>query len=186
MVSEQQATYSLNIGLHMLILFTFLTVFFFIIITNTEKKSINQQLDKVTNQTTIYNILDNIQNIKDYGITINWNGIYNSAKNISNKSQGTDPNIDSQNKKLKIISLIIIGTFTLILISMYLYYRFALKLNVHLWHIFAENAIIFLFIGLVEYIFFMQIVSNYIPVTSSYVADSILDRFKERIQENNI
>lgn len=183
MVSEQQATYSLNIGLHILILFTFLTVFFFIIISNTEKNAINKQLDNVINQQNIYNSLDDIDKIsQQYKIQIDWGNIYNAAKSISSKSQGTDPNIDSQNNRLKIISLILISTFIIILISLYIYYRFVLKLNVNLWDIFSENAIIFLFIGAIEYIFFMQIAANYIPVTSSYVSDSILDRFKERIQ----
>lgn len=185
MVSEQQATYSLNIGLHILILFTFLTVFFFIIISKTEKKSINRQLDKVINQGAIDNALDKLLSIqKKYPqFKIEWKSIYESAQQISAKSQGIDPKINSENKRLEIVGLVIIGTIAILLVCMYLYYRFALQIDVDLWHIFSENAIIFLFIGAIEYIFFMEIASNYVPVTSSYVTNSILARLKERIQD---
>ena len=45
--TDSQASYQINIGLHVLILFTFLTVLFFAFISKLEQKSVSNALESV-------------------------------------------------------------------------------------------------------------------------------------------
>lgn len=184
MVSQEQANYTINIGLHVLILFTFLTVFFFLIISKKEKKSIDGSFGNIINK-KVDSLLNNIDKwdnkIKDF--TIDWSQVNKVAGNITKNSQGEDPKITENNKKLRYIAGGMVGTLILLLILMYLYYVFVKKYKISLGHILVENIVIFAFIGAIEYTFFINIAAKYIPESPDYISTSILDRIKERSAE---
>lgn len=183
MISEQQANYSLNIGLHVLMLFTFLTVLFFVIIVSKEKESINNAMNNVINK-QIPKLLDGINDInKKYNIgTIDWTKLNILAENVYNNSQGDSQETIDNNNRLKWVSIIIIITLTVILLGLFLYYKFILKFNITIKRIIGENIVIFIFIGIIEYVFFMSIASKYIPTTNELVSNTIFDSIKKRIQ----
>lgn len=114
MVSQEQANYTINIGLHVLILFTFLTVFFFLIISKKEKKSIDGSFGNIINK-KVDSLLNNIDKwdnkIKDF--TIDWSQVNKVAGNITKNSQGEDPKITENNKKLRYIAGGMVGTLIL-------------------------------------------------------------------------
>ena len=70
----------------------------------------------------------------------------------------------------------------ILLVGMIIIYKY-LGYNLHLREIFIENIVIFAFVGLIEYLFFTQIASKYIPVTPDVAGTTILQRIDDNILE---
>lgn len=188
MISEIQANYGVNIILHVLILFTFLKVFFFTYASSLEKKNIDKSIKNIIKDqiniflTNIDNWDKKISSIPKYS-TIKWNNVNNMAGDLIANSQEEDPKIQKNNKDLKKVSFgIIIGLFIVLVIVIF-YLMFIKKYKIHFKSIIIENLIIFLFVGIIEYFFFTRIVINYIPVTPDFVSISLLDRIKYKISK---
>jgi hypothetical protein len=186
MVTFKQANDSVYNGLHVIIIFSFLTVFFFLIITKLTEKSINGVLSDVIDEQST-NILDSVDKwsteIEYHHFNINWKNVHKVAKNIVTKSQGKLSEITANNKKLKITSICIITGLVILWILLILYMKYYQKQNIQISNIVLKNFVLFIFIGLAEYYFFTQIASKYIPVTPDYVSMSILERIKHKISE---
>jgi hypothetical protein len=184
MVSQAQANYSLNISVHLLILFTFLTIFFFAYISKLSKKSIQDAMDGLINQ-QVGKLLTGIDNWdkklnSDYP-TIKWKEVNKLAKQVIDKSQGEMPEITDNNTKLQFIGMTMIGSLVVLTIGMFVYFRYIKGYDIHIGQIIAENFVVFLFVGVIEFAFFMYIASKYIPVTPDFVATSALDRVKTNL-----
>jgi len=184
MITQLQANYTINIGLHVIILFTFLTIFFFTFVSKLESKSIQNALSDIIDEKT-EQILTEIdgweKKLNVDKLSINWEKVNDIAKQIEANSQGELPEITKQNKNLKNISIgLVVGLFVLFII-VYLFFHFGLHYQIQIGSILLENAIIFFFVGIVEYLFFMNIAAKYIPVTPEFVSTTILERIKERL-----
>ena len=186
MVTQSEANYSFNIGLHVLILFTFLTVFFFTYVSKISKENINNALKSIVKIET-RKFLDEINKwdkIFNFRSTINWDEADKIANKFVKNSQNELPEITKNNTRLLWVGIIMIVSLFLLLSSMYFYYRYVLKLDINLGRIFGENIVIFSIIGIIEFIFFSQIASKYIPVTPDFVSKSVLDRIKYSINKS--
>lgn len=185
MVSQAQADYSLNIGLHVFILFTFLTIFFFAYISKLSKKSIQQAFSSIIDK-QVAKLLTQVDHWdkKLKQVNVDWKEVDKLAKKIVANAQGELPEIEKNNKRLKIVSLVMIVSLLALLIGMYVYFKFVKGYDVHLGRIFMENIVIFAFIGAIEFYFFKNIASKYVPVTPDFVATSILERVKDRVSHS--
>jgi hypothetical protein len=183
MITGNQATHSLNIGLHVFILFTFLIIFFFTFTAQLEKDIINSELksfikDNVKNTMTNIDSLDKDINQKS---TIDWEKINNLAAKIDKASVTDSPSIAKNNKKLLILGIVSIITIFFILTIAYIIFKFYFKLDINLKKIFIENLVLFSVIGVIEYLFFTKVSVKYIPVTPDFVVLTVLDRIKLNI-----
>jgi len=184
MVSQTQANYSLNIGLHVFILFTFLTIFFFAYASKLEKKSIQNALGGIVDKQigkflTQVDVWDKKLKPDSYP-NVNWNAVNNLAKKLEKNSQGELPEIIKNNTRLKWIGMAMVVILFVLLIGMYAYFKMVKKYDVHLGRIFTENLVIFAFVGVIEFLFFKHIAAKYIPTTPDFVATTILERVKYR------
>ena len=176
------ADYILNISVHVLILFTFLTIFFFVYVSKLSSDSINNALTDTirTQMDTMLNKVDELDNkIKQYDIP--WEDIDKMAIDISDKAQDDLPEIVANNKKLKWHSFYMIAFLFVVLLGIICYYKFYKKVDINLKYILVENLIFFIFIGIIEALFFIKIASKYIPVTPDFVSTTLLDRLKYNI-----
>src|SRR5690348_12180168 len=90
--------FGLNIATHIFILLTFLVAFFFLFISNVEKKIINDQInDKINEQ--IPQLLQQLDQ-DDTDHIIVWSAVETFADDMDSKSQGDDPTIESNNNNL--------------------------------------------------------------------------------------
>lgn len=181
MVSEISANYTINIGLHVLILFSFLTSFFFAYISKLEKTSVTTALDGLVNN-NISTILDNI----DKNIPIpdsQWAKINDMADKLDRDAQGELPSIKNHNNMLMYAAGGGIAIAFLILVGIYTYFTKGLHIDIHIRHILSENAVTFILIGLVEFLFFYYIASKYIPATPDVAAITAIDRIKYNINQ---
>jgi len=178
---QPQANFAMNIGLHVLILFTFLTVFYFVYISKLTEKTVKDSFDNLINS-NIKDILTQVDTMdKKSGnkLNIDWVAFNNYAKKLVNESQGVSPEIESNNK-LKFLAIGMIVLLVLVLFGLFFFFKWQ-GYRIKWWPIIKENLIIFSFVGVIEFLFFQKIAAAYIPVTPDFVATSVLERIKSNI-----
>lgn len=175
MVSDQQANYIINISLHVLILFTFLTIFFFAYISRLEKKSVDDALlDAINGQ--VDTVLTGIDNHMP-PLKIEWEILNKLGEDIQKESKGALPAIISNHRNLRNIAVAMIVGLFCILVGLYVYFL-SIGININWKRIITENMIIFIFVGIIEFLFFTKVASKYIPVTPDLLSKTILERLK--------
>jgi predicted PurR-regulated permease PerM len=180
------ASYNINITLHVLILFTFLTTFFWLFLSNVEKQNINNVSSKLINNQTkdsLDLIKDNLTKINPK-INLNKINLNTVANNLENSSKKPNTFITNHNKKLFFTSIIIIASIFTFLITMIIFYKVFKKEPIDFKHIFLENLIIFSFAGIIEYLFFTHVAIKYIPVTPDVATSAIIDKIKDKFNNN--
>lgn len=179
--SVKNINFSLDIALHVLILFTFLTIFFFSYISKLTKQSLDYVTnDAINNQTD--DILNKINDLSSkYNFKINWNKINDISTNIINKSNNDTPEITENNDRLLTGSIIAIIIAFIIFIVIIIVLKYHFKYDIHIKHILIMNLVIFSLTGLIEYLFFVNVASIYIPVTPNFTTDTMLEEVKKQI-----
>jgi hypothetical protein len=176
---------NVNIYFHVIILFTFLTIFFFTYLSKVQKKAIS---DSVTSniQPQINNLLSEVDYLdkklspKTYP-TIQWNKVEDMGENIKKPDPEITNSINSNNKKLLYISIAVIASLIVGLVILIIYYKSRGE-TFSIWGIVLENLVIFSFVGVIEFLFFKYVASKYIPTTPYNVSSTILDRINYNIQ----
>lgn len=167
---------ALDVMIHMVILFTFLSLFFFMYaskaathafqeeIGNNLEKALTQILDKNRNQ-----VLPSINGIRP--ALLQWQNLYSSPQ----------PYSIERNKLIKFSSIFIILLLLCAIISIILTARIECGKNFDVWHIIIENAIVFIFIGIVEYWFFTNIAMKFIPTSPSLMVNTMIETVKDEL-----
>ena len=181
---SSSAEYVLNISLHVLILFVFLSVFFFQYASKLASDSINSALGSVID-TQVDKLLDIVEEVDNMTTKydIDWQEVDKLAKNVEESSEDDLPEIEKTNKQLKKIAMIMSIVLLSIFVSFYVYFRFIKGLKVSLTSVIIENLIFFSFIGVIEYLFFVKIAAKYVPVTPDFVSTTLLDRVKYNVDK---
>lgn len=171
----------INILIHIFILFIFLSLFFFFYISKKEEESLNNQVDFICQK--IPDILKNIDQT-DKNKVIKWESLKYKAENeYKYDDLDIDEYINYNNNNLKYISIII--SITILFLSLIIYfYSYILGKNIDISYIIKENIVIFLFIGMVEFLFFKNIASKYIPIFPVDISTTLLERIKYNIMKN--
>lgn len=182
---DSSASYNINITLHVLILFTFLTIFFFTFLSQVEVKNVNNVMTKLVGDQT-KNTLDLIKSNSDKipELSISKDNLSTVANNMEKSSKVPIKSISDNNKKLKKTSIIMISCIFIFLIGMIIYYKVYKKYDIGFSHILIENLIIFSFAGVIEYLFFTNVAVKYVPVTPDVATSSILDGIKDKFNNS--
>ena len=172
----------MNGSLHFLILFIILNLLFWVVITSVSKKAI---YDEVTGnlKTPMKILIDKLSN--DQKI-IRASLPYDNLKNIY-KEKNTVVTVNNNNLlNLTIILIVLIFLFVFALAIIY-----SKKKNEDMpifSHILTENMFVFLFVGLIEMIFFLTIAVNFVPSLPSHIIttskDIVVDIIDEQIIKN--
>lgn len=170
--------FSLDVALHVLILFTFLTIFFFTYVSKLEKQTLdNTIINSVSDNTNT--LLNDIKQISQkYNIKINWNNINDIAAKLVKNSKGEVPEIKENNDRLYKGSMIAIIVGYLLFLAIVIFLKYYMGYDIHIRHILLMNIIIFSITGLIEYFFFMNVASKYVPVMPNEISDTMLERIK--------
>jgi len=178
---SKTANYRINVSLHVLILFTFLTVLFFTYISKLEAESITNVLNSAIND-NVGKALSKIDNSPQVDKYIDWDQLNKMAKDIQIEAKGESADVVANHRRLLITGICIITGLFILLISLYTYYYMKGK-NIDTIKIIIENAIVFSFVGGIEFLFFTKIASKYVPVTPDMLSDTILERVKYKLFE---
>jgi len=164
----------ISITLHIFLLFTFLSIFFWLVIRKVETTSINNELN-----TAIDSNIKNL-NIKKRIIPDN---VFNYLNKVFSQES---PEVKKNNYWVFFynISIIIFLLLTLILVII------VLKLScghcLSIWEIISENVFILLLVGAIEYMFFTYIASKYVPVLPSYLPTILVNDLKEKLKSPSV
>jgi predicted membrane channel-forming protein YqfA (hemolysin III family) len=164
-----------NVGVHVTILFIILSVFFILVISKVSHDAINNEFVDIIDENLGHQI-KNILNENPATVPI--------ASMISTDRlfKDEDRTVTMNNKWLyRIIYL----SFAFLIILCILYpviLKYQCNTCLPIKNILLMNGVIFLFIGVVEYIFFKNIAMKYIPVKPSLLVVSLLDDVKKILQ----
>ena len=154
-----------SVYLHIFLLFLFLTVFFWQVISKTEADSINNEI--------VRGINSNLKNVH-----ISKEIFKNEAANYLRKFyEGKNSVVERNNKQLfsfniSFIVLLFIGFIACIFVR----YVFCGQ-SINWFEVIAENLIILTLVGAIEYYFFINIASKYVPVLPSYLPNVVKSEF---------
>lgn len=171
----------INIIIHVLILFIFLSLFFFDYISNKEQDALNNQVDLLCSK--VPDILNLIKE-RDKNNFINWQVIkQKSIEELQKDDLNIDEYIENNNKSIKYIALAIILSLFILVLCIYFYNNYLLDIKIDISYIIKENIVIFIFIGLIEFLFFKNIASKYSPVFPLEISNTILEKIKNNIMD---
>jgi hypothetical protein len=150
-----------SVYLHIFLLFCFLTIFFWTVISKTEAKSLNRE---------ITNGID--QGLKNVHIS---DELFDKSEQeyMRQYYKGKDSTVTRNNTHLlqfniAFIVMLLIG----FLASIFVRYILCGK-SINWFEVIGENIIILLLVGGIEYYFFMNIASKYVPVMPSYLPNVV-------------
>ena len=167
-----------DIFLHILILFTFLTLFFFFYISVLEKQNLDNTTNNLITQNT-ENVLDQMNEWQNKLNTLNPNLNVNIDWNKLNTL--SDNMINDYYDKLFKGSIIAIICLFMLFTSVVIILKFIFKYDIDLKHILIMNIIIFSITGLMEFLFFQFIASKYVPVNPTDVSEEVIQQIKLKI-----
>jgi len=171
---------------HIFILLSFLTFLFFTFISKTEEDTVNRELNNVINK-QVPSMLNNLKELdKKLNNSISFEILDKIVDKLDDKYKGSDPSIKKHNDKLLKISIIICITVFIIIIVLIIYYKGIKKYDIGLVEILKENISVFILVGVIEFIFFINIALKYSPVNSSNMSDNIIDRIEYNIKNKLI
>lgn len=166
--------FTANISVHVLFLFSILSLLFIKIISKLESNTINDELKNVIadsindnynrlnlNQKIIIN--EGVKHI-DFKNLIKLYGTEDATKRLNNEGV--------YNSIYTAIILLIVILFIILLVSKKLCNNIPFK------HILIENIIIFIGVGIIEYLFFKYIILKYIPVKPSFMMDYMVTKIQ--------
>ena len=167
---------SVDIGLHIFILFTFLTIFFFAYVSKLEKQSVDDTTNNLINDQTVTFLNElNSWDIK-LNTGIKWDNVDKLAINMQNQYHTSVPYIEDNNKNLLKNSIIIIIIIFILLVLTIIFIKYFTKYDLQLKNIIITNIIVFSITGIIEYIteinkhldfciLYKEWLKNYIPPT---------------------
>jgi hypothetical protein len=165
----------LNVVLHIFILWTLLVGFFFLYISKVIRESLQNQIggqiDDAMNKSL--NDLTPVQQMRLKIVLRNMP----LDELIEVFSKETDA-VAVNNKWLLIVSALISFFFIMSFVLILTILKYSSPTKVSAKHILMENAIVFTFIGAVEFVFFMYIALKFIPVMPSVATKTIIERVK--------
>lgn len=181
MISDYSINMSVDIALHVFILFTFLTLFFFLNVSKLEKQSIDDTTNNLINDqaNSFLNELDKWD--KKLNTNINWKNVDKIAINMQEKYKDKVPYIENNNNNLLKNSIIIIIIIFILLIAFIIFIKYYTNIDLKLKHIIISNIIVFSITGFIEYLFFTQVATKYVPFTPDFTSKTVLERIKYNI-----
>jgi len=169
--------FGINLYLHSMILFCILTLLFFGYITGLTTKLFDKELEHLTKNA-----------VKQYINEIKQSAIYKYISTyipIAQMRQWYDKpyaSVEKHNTELKykvyLTIMTLLMVFAILIVSVKCSGR-----PVSIGHILTENGIAFLFIGIVELLFFTQIAFKYVPVKPSFLSEEFIRIIKQKIEK---
>lgn len=153
-----------SVYIHLFLLFVFLSIFFWTVISKTESRSINNEITRSVNA-----------GLKNFKIPSQYvtdsNGSY-----LLGLYQGQDITVSRNNDQLFQMNIIIaVLIFIGLLATIYVRYAFCGKLF-DIFEVLGENGLILIMVGAIEYYFFTRIASKYVPVKPSYLPSVVKEK----------
>ena len=172
---DSALSFVVNLMCHVFILVVFLTVFFFLFITKMTTEHIDSELKSLIGEQT-YDLLVKLYNT-DSDKLINWTKVETTCINLEPQYRKEMQFVTDNNNHLynDTINFILMFGFSIFVLISYLSIR---KFTLNLKFMAFENIVIFLFVGMIEIYFFLNIASKYVPVLPDEAITSVIGRLE--------
>ncbi len=160
-MNEYYVNLFFSIFLHILLLFIFLTIFYWTVISKTESKTLYTELNK-----GIDNNLSNIHISKDILTP-------KTIQILESFYAGKNETVERNNKQLLEFNIVIIVFIFIAFLITYAVRRLFCKQGFNFTEVIGENILILGIVGFIEYMFFMNIASKYVPILPSFLPKAI-------------
>jgi hypothetical protein len=174
---------SINGLLHVLLLFTFLSALYYVVIAPLGAKSFNNE---ITGQLkpALQESINALSEEEKKAISIVANKKVDDKLILDTlilKYSAQNKELKNNNKWVKIVNLIVIIILFIGFISIVSLLNWSCKKDTQIGWILVENAVSFLLIGVVEYLFFLNVASKFVPTPPSLLIQTIIQSFNETI-----
>lgn len=182
-MEEHYTTLFFSVFLHVLLLFIFLTIFFWTVIRHTESHSLYNELDDSIDKGLKCVQLKEFLPPEASKSSMIESYVESNEKDIKNYFDGYFSKEDStykrNNSQLLQFNIVIIALLFLgLLATIFVRYLICGKV-LNFGEIIGENLLILIFVGAIEYYFFMNIASKYVPVKPSYMPSVVQKKINE-------
>ena len=176
---------NMNILIHMFILFIILSFLFWVVIAKLETSAISNEVSN--NIETTFQVLQNqlgkkLNQEKKNKINSLLEKSTQNIKILADIYKKPDKVMQNNNKKLLQQNIIIGILLFIVIITVLTTLRFACGITgFPIFSIIKENLVLFLGIGLIELLFFLQVASKYIPTKPSQIVTNFINGLKEKL-----
>lgn len=172
---DKWISFGINLMCHTFILLTFLTIFFFLIISKLTESHIDDEIKSVLTKSTQQFLVKLDKKDKDH--IINWTVLGNLAGQAKVHYEGESAVVQEHNQHLYDNCVMVLVLFALSIISLVVFFLLQ-NVDLRLKFIMVENFVIFALVGMVEIYFFMNIASKYVPVLPDVAINTVVSRLK--------
>ena len=168
--------FNINLFLHFLILYTFLTIFFITFISKVSANAFNGEVTNIIN----HELGPKIKKLKEdsYFSTIIENLPMNKIKNLFSKPDEAVINYNSGIFNACMISVFLLWISFIVIV---LILKFGCQSKLDIGEIIFENIIIFSAIGFAEYYFFTKVALKFVPVQPSFIYKQFFESIKSEL-----
>lgn len=178
-MEAKPATYeAINILLHVIILFTFLSLFFFLYISKVEQELLRGEINTIVHDA----LLSQLEAVKNPMFQEGAAQLVPVLQKLQALYRNPDPFTTERNILVKFSSLYIFLILASILLTVVLTIKYGCGHNIKLWKVILENIVIFMLVAASEYTFFIKIAIKYVPTKPSLIIDSIIDEVKNSLK----
>lgn len=172
----------LNVFLHALILWGFLTVFFFFYITKLSRQALEDELGGYIDE-YLPQSLENMSPEEKVKLRLILNRLPLDKLEAFYYSTPS-PEVVVNNEWDLRSALTSLGFLAVIFITMVVILKVNCAPGVGVWKIIGENIAAFAFVGVIEFVFFRYVAFKYVPVLPSRITNDLIARLKQNFSAN--
>lgn len=172
------ANFNINLYMHSLILFSFLSIFFSFYISKLTKDAFNEEISNLLHDTLGEKVkeLKENENVKSVIDEIPLEALIKAYSK-------PDKAVEMHNKGLFNTIFFVNVLLWIGLVVVVVILKKSCNADVHIGEILLENAIIFTFVGIVEFMFFTKIAFKFVPVEPSFISKQFLEAVKNQLNK---
>lgn len=168
--------FALDIMVHTLILFTFLSLFFFLYVSKIEQKAFENEIGDLI-EDSLTKILDKDKaSLKTF-----LSPLKPVLIPISNLYSGPSQYSRERNTLVKFSAIFVAVLLICCILSIIITLQVDCHESVHMGHIIVENIIVFICIGIIEFWFFSNVAIKYIPTSPSLMINTMFTALKKQL-----
>ena len=174
---------TLNVVMHVAILMAILTIFFDLVISKTIKTAFSEEINNA--------ISENLPGALDKANVSSNGQACTALKSVSKPNGPVDKlkeyykepsaEVTNNNRYVTDTALGLSVSMAIMFCIIYTLLRISCGYCMTLPTLLLENFIIFIFVGAVEYFFFMEVATKYVPVAPSLLVESFINNLKESV-----
>lgn len=165
---------AVNVGLHVVILFTILSFFFVFYISKVSREVINGEIKN--------NLHDLLEKSDEYVAPVRQYLDLGTLTKLKTHFLKPDKTVEETNSWLVSTIFLTNAALALLIISVIMIMTYSCGYCIPLKHIVIENILVFAGIGVVEFLFFTKVALKYVPAPPSAIIKSFFKSVEKNLQ----